>query len=151
MKHFKRWVRRALSSSSLLPTGYGVPVPQSTGFTCGNCREGVRFTSTTAYTVLIPLSARRLYQVGWVSGKPSYKAWEIGLVPICGYERTGHITEKGTQCYKHTHKKYVNRSLPTCQATVPVLRISIRWTRHPHTTLSAGGGVAVPPLNCYEG
>lgn len=141
MTHSWQWQDTARQSSKLYRTGVERLHRPPIGFTCGSYNEGVRCTSTTAYTLLIPVLETRYYVGGFSSGKTSYNRLEIKPKPICGYERTGRTTGKGTVSFKHTHRKYVSQSPRTSQAIVGVLRTSIRKTTHPLITPVDGGGV----------
>lgn len=150
MPHSWQWLKN--HPISLMPSvnGSNVRVLRNTGFMSGNYRVGGRCISTIACTLLIPLCVQRYYYNGKVNGIPSYRRWALKRPAICGNARMGHITERGTLFYKHTHRKYVNQLRRTWQVTVPVLKINIAWTTHAHTTRPDGGVVPEHQQN-YSG
>jgi len=150
MPHLWQWLKNHPTSAKRLHSGSNVRVQRNTGFTSGSFKEEAHCTSTIACTLLIPLCVQRYYYSGKINGTPSYRRWELKQPAICGYERTGHTTGRGTMFYRHTHRRYVNQLQRTWQATVPVLKINIAWTTHAHTTRPGGGGAPEPQQN-YSG
>ena len=111
-----------------------------TGSTCGNFKKEGHCIYTTACTLRIPVQERRYFVGGIKNGMPSYKKWDVAVLPTCGYERTGRIIGKGILCYKHTHKRYVSQWRLISRDTVGVLKINIVQTLLVPTILVGGGG-----------
>jgi len=150
MPHSWQWQKNPTTSPTLSRVGSRIRVQRNTGFMFGSFKKEVRCISTIACTLLIPLCVRRYYYVGGTNGIASFRRWDGKPHPICGYERMGHITERGTLFYKHTHRRYVNQWQRTWRDIAPVLRINIAWTTHAHTTRPGGGGAPEPQQN-YSG
>ena len=148
MLHSWQWQNRLTILPKLYRSGSKTHVRRSTGSTSGSYKDGGRCISTIACTLLIPVQGRRYYLSGSKNGKLSFRKCSPGRVPICGYERTGHITREGIAFYKHTHRRYTNLSRLISQATVEVLKINIQWTKIVLTSPLGGGG-AQEPLQIY--
>lgn len=141
MQHFRQWERKALGLCSPLQTGSVEPPLQITGSMYGSCSDGGHFTSTIAFTLIIPVRQKKYSLDGGLSGKTFLTKSSKGVVSIYGYVKTELITLKGRVCCKLTRREYTSRLQPTLVATVGAVKISILATETPHTTLHAGGGV----------
>lgn len=139
--HSWLWQENRDTSSMRLRNGSHVRRKPHTGSTYGSYSVEERSIYTTAYILLIPVQERRYFVSGIVNGMPSYKKWDVAVLPTCGYERTGRIIRRGILCYKRTHKRYVSQWRLTSRDTVGVLRISILQTLLVPTTRVVGGGV----------
>lgn len=139
MRHFRRWQRKALSLYSRLQTGLAGRHHRTTGSTVGSYRNGARYTYTIAFTLTIPLRARRYYNNGRLNGATYWTKWDTVGTWICGYVKTELTTVKGRAYCKLTRKEYTHQSQPICPVILRGVKINILLTETPHTTLVGGG------------
>lgn len=147
MRHFRQWQRKAITSYERLQTGFDKQPHRSTGSTCGSYKNGVHCTSTIAFTLVVPIAAKRYYLCGWLNGHQYWMKWAENEGATCGYVKTERITVRGETYCKLTRKEYKNQLPRIYRGTVGVLKINILWTRIPPTTRLVGGAVPESQLN----
>lgn len=140
MRHFRQWQRKALGLYRLSQTGSLEQPRRITGFTAGNCKKGAHSTSTIAYTLTIPLCAKKYSHFGNQSGKIFSTKWDTVGTWTSGGVLTELTTRKGIAYCKLTRREYTHQSQPTCPVILLGVKISILLTRIPHTILVVGGG-----------